>query len=61
MRLAWLRPGSESRLSLLPTIAHRVGLAKLNPLGSWLLPFLALVLAVAWFVAIRAVLREVGP
>lgn len=59
--LAWLRPGSESRLSFLPTIAHRIGLAKLNPLGSWLLPFLALLLAVAWFVAIRAVLREVGP
>ena len=61
VRLAWLRPGSESRLSLLPTIAHRVGLAKLNPLGSWLLPFLALVLAAAWFVALRTVLREVGP
>jgi hypothetical protein len=60
VRLAWLRPGSESRLSLLPTIAHRVGLAKLNPLGSWLLPFLALVLAAAWFVALRTVLREVG-
>lgn len=61
VRLAWLRPGSESRLSLLPTIAHRVGLAKLNPLGSWLLPVLALMLAAAWFLALRAVLREVGP
>ena len=61
VRIAWLRPGSESRLSLLPTIAHRLGLAKLNPLGSWLLPFLVLVLAAAWFVALRTVLREVGP
>jgi hypothetical protein len=61
VRLAWLRPDSESRLSFLPTIAHRLGLAKLNPLGSWLLPFLALVLAGAWFVALRTVLREVGP
>lgn len=61
VRLAWLRPGSETRLSFLPAIAHRVGLAKLNPLGSWLLPFLALVLAGAWFVALRTVLREVGP
>ena len=61
VRLAWLRPGTESRLSLLPTIAHRVGLAKLNPLGSWLLAFLALVLAAAWFVALRIVVREVGP
>lgn len=61
IRLAWLRPGSESRLSFLPTIAHRVGLAKFNPLGSWLLPFLALVLATAWFVALRTVVREAGP
>ena len=61
IRLAWLRPGSESRLSLLPTVAHRIGLAKLNPLGSWLLPFLVLVLAAAWFLALRTVLREVGP
>ena len=61
VRIAWLRPGSESRLSFLGTIAHRVGLAKLNPLGSWLLLFLGLVLAAAWFVALRTVLREVGP
>ena len=61
IRLAWLRPGSESRLSLLPTVAHRIGLAKLNPLGSWLLPLLVLVLAAAWFLALRTVLREVGP
>ena len=61
VRLAWLRPGSESRLSFLPTIAHRIGLAKLNPLGSWLLPFIVLVLAAAWFVALRTVVREVGP
>ena len=61
VRLAWLRPGSETRLSLLPTVAHRLGLAKLNPLGSWLLAFLALVLAAAWLLALRTLLREVGP
>jgi hypothetical protein len=61
IRLAWLRPGSESRLSFLPTIAHRLGLAKLNPLGSWLLLLLALVLAAAWFIALRTLVREVGP
>jgi hypothetical protein len=36
-------------------------LAKLNPLGSWLLAFLALVLAAAWLLALRTLLREVGP
>jgi hypothetical protein len=61
VRLAWLREGSESRLALLPTVAHRFGLAKLNPLGSWLLPFLVLVLAGTWFIALRTVVREVGP
>jgi hypothetical protein len=61
VRLAWLRPGSESRLSLMPTVAHRFGLAKLNPLGSWLLPLLVLALAATWFAALRTVVREVGP
>jgi hypothetical protein len=60
LRLAWLRPGSESRLAMLSTVAHRFGLAKLNPFGPWLLAVAALVLAAAWFAALRLVLREVG-
>jgi hypothetical protein len=60
VRLAWMRPGTESRLAMLPTIAHRIGLAKLNPFGPWLLLVLALVLAAAWAVALRLVVREVG-
>jgi hypothetical protein len=58
VRLAWMRPGSESRLAMLPTIAHRLGLAKLNPFGSWLLVLVTLALAAAWFVALRLVLRK---
>ncbi len=58
VRLAWLRPGSESRLALLPTVAHRFGLAKLNPFGPWLLAVVALVMALAWFLALRLVVRE---
>jgi hypothetical protein len=61
VRLAWMRPGTESRLAMLPTIAHRLGLAKLNPFGSWLLLVLALVLAATWAIALRLVVREVGP
>jgi hypothetical protein len=61
IRVAWMREGSESRLAMLPTIAHRFGLAKLNPFGSWLLLLVALVLAVTWAIALRTVLREVGP
>jgi hypothetical protein len=59
VRLAWLRPGSESRLAMLSTVAHRFGLAKLNPFGSWLLAVVALVMAAAWLVALRLVVREV--
>ena len=61
VRLSWLRPGSESRLAMLPTVAHRFGLAKLNPFGSWLLAVVALLAIAACFVAVRLVLREVGP
>jgi len=61
VRLAWMRPGTESRLEMLPTIAHRFALTKLNPFGSWLLLVLALVLAVTWAIALRLVVREVGP
>lgn len=59
VRLAWLRPGSESRVALLPTIAHRFGMAKLNPFGPWLLAVVALLVALTWFLALRLVLREV--
>ena len=58
VHLEWLRAGSESWLELLPTVSHRFGLAKWNPLGSLLLPLLALVLVATWFAAARLVLRE---
>jgi hypothetical protein len=59
VRLAWLRPGSESRLAMLSTVAHRFGLAKLNPFGPWLLAVVAFVMALAWFLALRLVVREI--
>jgi hypothetical protein len=61
VRLAWLRPGSESRVGMLGTIAHRFGMAKLNPFGPWLLGMVALAMALACFLALRLVLRQVDP
>jgi len=60
VRLVWMRPGSESYLALLPTVAHRFGLGKLNPFGAWLMALAALVLAAAWLAALRLVLRQAG-
>ena len=61
VRLAWLRPRSESQLAQLSTVAHRFGLGKFNPFGEWLLVLVVLMLAAAWFVALRLVVREAGP
>jgi hypothetical protein len=60
LHFEWLRPGSESWLELLPTIAHRFALGRWNPFGTLLLPLVALLLAATWFAAARLVLREVG-
>jgi len=60
VHLEWLRPGAESWLALLPTVTHRFALGKWNPLGSLLLPALALLLVAAWVASARLVLREVG-
>jgi hypothetical protein len=60
VRLEWLRPGSESWLEVLPTVAHRFALGRWNPAGTLLLPALALLLVAAWIGAARLVLREVG-
>jgi hypothetical protein len=60
LRLDWFREGSESWFELLPTIAHRFGLAKANPVGPFLLPLAALILLVGWVATARLVLRELG-
>jgi hypothetical protein len=60
LRFEWLRPASESWLELLPTIAHRMALGRWNPLGTLLLPALAILLVAAWVATARLVLREVG-
>ena len=61
LHLEWLRPGSESWLALAPTVAHRFGLGRWNPLGSVLLAALAVLVVATWAAAAWLVLREVGP
>jgi hypothetical protein len=61
LHFEWLRPGSESWLELIPTIAERFALGRWNPLGSLLLPACALALIATWVAAAWLLLREVGP
>jgi hypothetical protein len=60
LHFEWLRAGSESWLELLPTVADRFALGRWNPLGSLLLPAVALLLVAAWIAAARLILREVS-
>jgi hypothetical protein len=60
LHFEWLRPGTESWLGLLPTVAERLALGRWNPLGSLLLPALALGLIATWIAAARLLVREVG-
>jgi 4-amino-4-deoxy-L-arabinose transferase-like glycosyltransferase len=57
VRFEWMRPDSESWLGLFPTIAHRFSLGRWNPLGTLLLPVLALLLVATWVAAALLVLR----
>jgi hypothetical protein len=60
LRLNWYREGSESWFDVLPTIAHRFGLARANPVGALLLPLAALILLAGWVATVRLVLRELS-
>ena len=58
VRLEWARPGNESWFALIPTVAHRFGLGKPFVSGGWVLLAMALLLAAAWALALRLVIRE---
>jgi hypothetical protein len=60
IRLEWLRQGDESWLELLPTVAHRFGLGKPFVSGAWVLGLAAVLLGLAWVLALRLALRELG-
>ncbi len=59
LRLEYLRPRSASWLSLLPSIARRMGLAH-APAGTWAAYMLIAVMAAVAAIATRLALRELG-
>jgi hypothetical protein len=60
VRFEWLRPDSESWFELVPTVAHRFGLAKPFVSGAWVLVLAGLLLAAAWVLGLRLVVRELS-
>jgi len=60
VRFEWLREGRESWFELIPTVAHRFGLGKPFLSGPWVLWLAAALLVLAWVLALRLVVREVG-
>jgi hypothetical protein len=58
MRIEYMRPGSESWLALLPTLAHRFALAKADLVRHWAATAALLLMLFAVVLALRTVLRE---
>jgi len=59
IRMEYLRPSSSSWLSLVPSVAHRMGLAH-APGGAWVAYMLIVLMATVVAVASRLVMRELG-
>jgi hypothetical protein len=60
VRFEWFRPGEESWLELVPTLAHRFGLGKGISIGDWLLVLVALLVLASWVLALRLLTRELA-
>jgi hypothetical protein len=58
MRLEYMRPGRESWLSLLPTLAHRFSLAKGDVVRHWAAAAAIVLMLLAVVLAVRTMLRE---
>jgi hypothetical protein len=58
MRIEYMRPGSESWLSLLPTLAHRFSLAKGDIVRHWAAGAAIVLMLLAIVLALRTVLME---
>jgi hypothetical protein len=58
MRIEYMRPGSESWLALLPTLAHRFSLAKGDLVRHWAAPAVLVLMLLAIGLALRTILRE---
>jgi hypothetical protein len=59
LRMEYLRPGSSSWLSLVSSVAHRMGLAR-APAGTWVAYVVIAVMIAVAVLASRLVLRELG-
>jgi len=59
LRMEYLHPGSASWLSLIPSVARRMGLAH-APAGTWVAYMLVVLMAIVAGVASRLVMRELG-
>jgi hypothetical protein len=58
MRIEYMRPGSESWLSLLPTLAHRFSLAKADIVRHWAVGAVLVLMLLAIVLAVRTLLKE---
>jgi hypothetical protein len=58
MRIEYMRPGSESWFSLLPTLAHRFSLAKADAVRHWAAVAAIVLMLLAIVVALRTVLKQ---
>lgn len=61
LRIEYMRPGSESWLSLLPTLAHRFSLAKSDLARHWAWIAVLVLMLLAVGLAARTMLREESP
>jgi len=61
MRIEYMRPGRESWLALLPTLAHRFSLAKGDLVRHWAAPAVLVLMLLAIGLALRTILREESP
>jgi hypothetical protein len=58
LRIEYMRPGSESWLSLLPTLAHRFSLAKADIVRHWAAGAAIVLMLLSIVLAVRTVLGE---
>jgi hypothetical protein len=61
LRIEYMRPGSESWLSLLPTLVHRFSLAKSDIVRHWAWIAVLVLMLLAVGLAARTMLREESP
>ncbi|HEX3909328.1 MAG TPA: hypothetical protein VHW67_01335 [Solirubrobacteraceae bacterium] len=61
MRIEYMRPGSETWFSLLPTLVHRFSLAKADLVRHWAAGAVLVLMLIAIGLAARTIVREESP